>query len=322
MWLTSPKVLPIIMLVVLPLSATILGITLSTLVPVSLSEVGQFTYVSSYIYLISIGGLFYAIYPVTFRNIKRRGFSNLLIENACVKKILYFEIPILVIVIFLVTLFLYAEFDSPFVQVVLDFSRTIGKSFSGYNTTAIKTSATSATDDSKPFLISSNYIATIIFQGLMTNLGFSVTGGIIWMVLVSARKELGYFFAKTLFQTSTHVKDESKKAEYFIKATKLYDKYLRRTLNLEINDAKRIYSKILSDSNLNENESFQLISNSFDSNNKLEPIRTISKIMNVKETETFLVDESIGKRLKDMAIFFATIIPVAVAVIQLLLPKG
>lgn len=39
------------------------------------------------------------------------------------------------------------------------------------------------------------------------------------------------------------------------------------------------------------------------------------------DKETFLVEESIGKRLKDMAIFFATIIPVAIAVIQLLLQR-
>jgi hypothetical protein len=94
-----------------------------------------------------------------------------------------------------------------------------------------------------------------------------------------------------------------------------------RTLNLEMNDAKKIYSKILSDYNMNKNESILKITESFDSNDKLEPIKCLSKILNVKDTETFLVDESIGKRIKDMAIFFATIIPVAVAVIQLMLQK-
>jgi len=310
------------MLVVLPLSAIILGITLSTLVPVSLSQVGDFTYISSYIYLISSGSLFYAIYPVTFRNIKRRGFLNLLIEHACVKRILYFEIPILIIVIFFVTLFLYAEFSSPVVQIVLDFYRAIGKSFSGFNTTAIKTGATSATNDAKPFPISSDYIATIIFQGLMTNLGFSVTAGIIWMVLVAARKELGYHISKSLFQTAAIEKKASKKAEYLVKSVKLYDKYLRRTLNLEINDTKNPYSKVLSDSNLDMNDSIQQISNSFKSENELEPIKVLSNIAYVKDDkEPFLVDESFGKRIKDMAIFFATIIPVAIAIIQLLIPK-
>ena len=164
-------------------------------------------------------------------------------------------------------------------------------------------------------------IPTLMLNGLMINLGISITAGIIWMILVTARKELGYYIAKSLFQIITQETDESKRAEYLIKATKIYDKYLRRALNLEINNAKKIYSKILSDFNLNENESILMISKSFDSNNKLEPIKCLSKIMNVKETETFLVDESIGKRIKDMAIFFATIIPVAITIIQLLLQR-
>jgi hypothetical protein len=33
----------------------------------------------------------------------------------------------------------------------------------------------------------------------------------------------------------------------------------------------------------------------------LEPIKSFSKVLNVGDTETFLVDESIGKRIKDMA---------------------
>lgn len=84
----------------------------------------------------------------------------------------------------------------------------------------------------------------------------------------TARKELGYYLAKTLFQTTTQEKEASKKAEYLIKATKLYDKYLRRTLNLEMNNAKKIYSKILSDPDVNKNESILTISESFESNDK------------------------------------------------------
>lgn len=92
-------------------------------------------------------------------------------------------------------------------------------------------------------------------NGLMINLGFSVTAGIIWMILVAVRKELGYYLAKLLFQTTIHEKEESKKAEYLVKGTRIYDKFLRRTLNLEINNSKKIYSKILSDTDLNKNES-------------------------------------------------------------------
>jgi hypothetical protein len=116
-------------------------------------------------------------------------------------------------------------------------------------------------------------------------------------------------------------KEESKKAEYLVKGIRIYDKFLRRTLNLEINNSKKIYSKILSDHNINKNESMQLISESFESKDKYEPIKSLSKILNAKNSATFLVDESIGKKIRDMAIFFATIIPVAVTVIQLLLQQ-
>jgi hypothetical protein len=109
----------------------------------------------------------------------------------------------------------------------------------------------------------------------------------IWMILVTARKELEYYFAKTLFQTATQKEEPSEKAMYLIKATKSYEKYLRRTLGLEINNDKNIYSKSLSDPKLNENELIQKVSKSFDSNNKLEPIKTLSEIMNVKETKAF-----------------------------------
>ena len=76
--------------------------------------------------------------------------------------------------------------------------------------------------------------------------------------------------------------------------------------------------KILTDSNVNRNTSIQEIFDSFGGSDKLAPINCLSKIAHIKDDkDTFLVEESIGKRIKDMAIFFATIIPVAVAVIQL-----
>jgi len=150
----------------------------------------------------------------------------------------------------------------------------------------------------------------------MTNLGFSVTAGIIWMILVTARKELRYHFAKVLFQSATHEREGSKKAQYFVKAVKAYDKYLRGTLNLEINNTKKIHSKIIADPDSNKNESIRLISESFESNDKVEPIKTLSKLTFEKDdNDTFLVEESIRMRIKDEAIFFATIIPVAIAVI-------
>jgi hypothetical protein len=339
MWLASSRVLPIIMLVVIPISASILAITLSDFVPLIYTGVTEeFATAFSYIYLISVSSLVYAIYPIRYRNIERRGISDLSIEQTYIKNILYVEVPILIFVILIVTAqvmipyFPYAWYfrveylvkpfvwgeDFLFCEITQAHSWPPEQVPENRNITELIEECFRSLDI---IYDAASYIH-LLFNAIMINLGFSITAGIIWMILVAIRKDLGYYIARSIFQTITQESEASKKAKCLIKAIRLYDKYLRRTLNLEFNDAKKIYSKILSDPNLNENESIQQISESFNSSNKLEPIKCLSKIMNVKDDkDPFLVDESIGKRLKDMAIFFATIIPVVVTVIQLLLQK-
>jgi hypothetical protein len=52
----------------------------------------------------------------------------------------------------------------------------------------------------------------------------------------------------------------------------------------------------------------QSIMASFESDeDKLKPVKFFSRMLNIERTEEFLVDESFGQKLKDMAIFFATI---------------
>jgi hypothetical protein len=105
MWLTSSKVLPVIMLVVIPFSVTILAPFLSHLVPFIITRTGEFPYVFSPVFLISFSSLVYAFYPIKFRNIQRRGISNILIEQDYIKTILYCEIPTLfvdILVIYLI----------------------------------------------------------------------------------------------------------------------------------------------------------------------------------------------------------------------------
>jgi hypothetical protein len=311
MWLTSSKVLPVIMLVVIPFSVTILAPFLSHLVPFIITRTGEFPYVFSPVFLISFSSLVYAFYPIKFRNIQRRGISNILIEQDYIKTILYCEIPTLFVDILVIYLIYISLGTTPILYYIYSIGDFLPEEFK------IK-----SIDDDVLGEETREVYGLVIITALMINLGLSVTAGIFWIIIVTIRKELIYLAAKTLFQTAIQEKEATNKAEYLIKATKTYDKYLRRTLNLEINNAKRIYSKILSDSNLNKNESMRQITESFESNDKLEPIKVLSKIAYVEDDkDTFLVDESTGKRLKDMAIFFATIIPVAVAVIQLLLQK-
>jgi hypothetical protein len=71
MWITSSRVLPITMLVVIPFSITILAISLSDIVPVTQVQFTQpefeaFFYVFSYLSLVSASSLVYALYFIKF----------------------------------------------------------------------------------------------------------------------------------------------------------------------------------------------------------------------------------------------------------------
>jgi hypothetical protein len=58
--------------------------------------------------------------------------------------------------------------------------------------------------------------------------------------------------------------------------------YLVSLSQCQINDVKKIYSKILSDSNTDNNEAMQSIMASFDSDeDKLNPVKFFSRMLNI-----------------------------------------
>jgi hypothetical protein len=126
-------------------------------------------------------------------------------------------------------------------------------------------------------------------------------------------------FAKAYIKVASDDKDETKKVSYSIKSVKIYDRYLRRILNLQINDINEIYNKIIFDSNNYKNEDIDSLSLTFENDNdRLNPAKCLLGIAKLEDTKEFLVEESILKRIKDLTIFFATIIPVAKAIITFL----
>jgi hypothetical protein len=157
---------------------------------------------------------------------------------------------------------------------------------------------------------------------LFTYFTFTVVAIIIWIVILNGRKEFNFHLAKAYFQNLVKQKDATSKVEYLISGIKSYDKYLRRSLNLQVNNIKEILSRLIIDSKINKNEVGQKLFASFGSlEDKLAPAICLSDISAIQEPKQFLVEESIVQRIKDVAIFFATIIPVALAIIQMLMPK-
>ena len=321
MSISSSKVLPLVVLAVVPLLATILSIVLSDFVPFRLSNPGSgvVSYAFSYIYVFTLITFVYAFYPIKFSIIQRRGFGKILIEYEYVKKILYFEIPILIVSTFFIsTPSLHSEFSDQLYHFTADFPVLVTK-WVGLETYGIIIKEDLGKD---PVYTQKAAFTTFVLNGLMINLGLSVTAGIIYMILITVKKDLKFYFAKTVLEIASKEKEETKKANSLFKAIKIYDGYLRRALDLQISNTKEIYSKLLIDSSIDRNKAIESLSTAFErDNDKLKPVKCLSEIANVQETKKFLVEQSIRDRIKDLAIFFATIIPVAITIIQLLLPK-
>ena len=101
-----------------------------------------------------------------------------------------------------------------------------------------------------------------------------------------------------------------------MKGVKFYDRYLRRIFNLQVNDINEVYNKFIFDSNIDNKQVFESLSLAFENENDgLNPVKCLLEIAKVEDARKFLVEESIVKRIKDLMIFFATIITVAIAIL-------
>jgi len=321
MWLFYGKTLTLLLLVAVPFSATILSIVLNDFVPFNISTVelnpGTTTiYTFSYISLVSTITLVYAFYPLKFAIIKKRGFVNILIEYEYIKKILYFETPILIVVMLFVSAQAFFDNTSAVYNFIENIQFPLEKGLETYGMNFYSTTGDGSIQETEDFA------AEFLFHGLIINLGFSVTSGIIYIILITIRKDLRFYLAKTFLEIASKEKEEIKKMKYLINSIKFYDRYLRGSLNLQINNIKEIFSNIIIDSSIDKSEAIQSLFSAFENDNdKLKPAKCLSEITHIHESQEFLIEELIGQRIKDLAIFFATIIPVAVGIIQLLLSK-
>ena len=147
---------------------------------------------------------------------------------------------------------------------------------------------------------------------------FTVGSVLLKIILLITRKEFRFYFAKVLFRLISKKEDEAEKMRYLVRALNSYNKYIRRSLGLEINDLKKVYSKILSDPALDKNHSIKELSIAFEDSDKFKTIKCLSGLLNVTDTEHFLAKESVGKKLKDWATMVGTMVSTVAAIIGVL----
>jgi len=100
---------------------------------------------------------------------------------------------------------------------------------------------------------------------------------------------------------------------------KYYNKYLSRVLESRIRDTNGVISKLLFSPGVDRHAAMKLLYESFQSDDKLNPLTSIEKGLDIKDVNDFLKSESLADRLKAWGTYvIATIIPIVISVIQLI----
>jgi hypothetical protein len=225
--------------------------------------------------------LVYPPYPAPFsieKYFTKRGFESAVSEFELVRKILYVAIPLLIFF------------------TVMDLLKPLFEQF--------------VSDE-----IVSMLTENIVFYSARGFLFLTVLAGLLKMVFALSRKRFRLYFAKGCLSIAKNTNDEVEKMEYLIKGLDSYNSYLKRHIKLEVNEIKKIYSKITTLPAKEKMDTVNRIIQSFESGDTLEPVRYLSTLHDNK-TELFLAEEPLEKKIKLQVTYAAGIIPVILTVIQ------
>jgi hypothetical protein len=156
-----------------------------------------------------------------------------------------------------------------------------------------------------------------VFYSARGFLFLTVLAGLLKAVFGLSRKRFRLYFAKGCLSIAKNSNDEVEKMEHVIKGLNSYNSFLKRHIKLEINEIKKIYSKITTLPSKEKSDTVNRIIKSFESadGDTLEPVRYLSSLYDNK-TESFLTEEPLEQKIKLQVTYAAGIIPVILTVIQ------
>ena len=225
--------------------------------------------------------MIYPPYPAPFSIEKyfvKRGFESAVSEFELVRKILFVAVPLLIFF------------------TVINLIQPLLEQF-------ISTQVLSIITDS------------IVFYSARGFLFLTVLAGLLKMVFALSRRRFRLYFAKGCLSIAKNTDDEVEKMEYLIKGLNSYNSFLKRHIKLEINEIKKIYSKITTLPSKEKRDTVNGIIQSFESGDTLEPVRYLSSLKDNK-TELFLTEEPLEQKIKLQVTYAAGIIPVILTIVQ------
>src|SRR6266487_3254345 len=225
--------------------------------------------------------MIYPPYPAPFSIEKyfvKRGFESAVSEFELVRKILFVAVPLLIFF------------------TVINLIQPLLEQF-------ISTQVLSIITDS------------IVFYSARGFLFLTVLAGLLKMVFALSRRRFRLYFAKGCLSIAKNTDDEVEKMEYLIQGLNSYNSFLKRHIKLEINEIKKIYSKITTLPSKEKMDTVNGIIQSFESGDTLEPVRYLSSLKDNK-TELFLTEEPLEQKIKLQVTYAAGIIPVILTIVQ------
>ncbi|MDR4492407.1 MAG: hypothetical protein R2685_16180 [Candidatus Nitrosocosmicus sp.] len=171
-----------------------------------------------------------------------------------------------------------------------------------------------------PYAVIYNFLMSTTYPIIYMILPISISI-LVKLLLERYRKLFTLYYAKGCFQLIEKEKMEIDKAKYLLEGLFWYNRFLRKNMHLQLNDLIKIYSKIITNSPIQQNKEVNLLSKSFESTEELVPLRNIACLY-PNTVEQILTSESLRNRIKESSDLLIPIISVIITVITtFLLPR-
>lgn len=142
-----------------------------------------------------------------------------------------------------------------------------------------------------------------------------VLGAFLKLLFALAKPEFRLYFARGCFKIIRGKQNEADKMKYLIKGMNSYNKYIKRRVNLQMNELTKIYSKIGSTSPDERGKIIDSLSASFEKgSDNLEPMRILLPFSKLTEEE-FLVEQRAREKIKDLYTLLLPVITITVTLI-------
>lgn len=165
-------------------------------------------------------------------------------------------------------------------------------------------------------LISNKHVVNILIVFIIIG-----SATILKMLCLFLRTDFRYYFAIGCLKILNDMKDETKRIKYLDMTLDSYNKYLIRTTKIEIKDIDKIYARIIYTYASNKDESILLILSKSFENSSLDFFRYLSTtFLKDQDPNNFLIKESYYKSLfwgiKKIGTFLAAAIPLLLSIIE------